>query len=128
MTHKTSVVAEFNEFQIVEVSDPALGARRFFGQLDGEVITKGYPSEDAVRTELEMRATARSLKNNQWLPGPGLLAIAPGALLTYPLGRLLLLAITFGRYPKEKHNKTFVAFFPGIVLLLVFAVISIIYS
>ncbi|MCE1243962.1 hypothetical protein [Oryzomicrobium sp.] len=128
MKNKTTVVSEFNGFQIVEIADQGFGARRFFGQKDGVSITKGYISADAVRTELEMQYARQSVSSEKWVAAPELVALAPGALVTYPLGRVLLLVLTLGRYPKEKHNKVFVAFFPGIFLLVFFALLAVVYS
>lgn len=128
MKNNITVVAKFNGFEIVEVSDRALGARRFFGRKNGVDVTKGYISADAVRTELEMQSARQSVASEKWVASPDLIAVAPDALVTYPLGRALLLVLTLGRYPKKKHNKIFVALFPGVFLLMAFALITVVYS
>lgn len=128
MPYKTNVIEEHSEFQVVEVLDPNLGPRRYFAQKDGQIVTKGYVSAEAVRIEMEIRGTKAKINASDWLSPPSLAGILPGTLITYPLGRAMLLALTLGRYPRGKHNRLFVACVPSVLLMLFFASLAVVFS
>lgn len=126
MSVPTKVVADFRGVEIVEVLDASLGARRFFGRQGNQFVTKAYSSPDAVRTELEMRSAKDAAKD--WIAPKGLVIAAPDSVILYPLGRAMLLALTFGKYPSGKHNRVFVASFPALILAFLFAALTAIYG
>ena len=81
----------------------------------------------AARAEAERLLAKRARGPNPWRAPWATHLIAPGvAVIQYPLGRALLLALSGGHYPpRGPHNSLFVVSFPWMLLYAVFGVMSV---
>ena len=118
-------------FDIIKVTEDEVFVR-YFAQKNGKAVTDKLGSIDAVRSELEL---LEARKSSEWvsnaMPLVAASVVVPQSILLYPLGKLLLRIITWGRYPPKSgvpHNSDFVLMFPGLVLAAVFVVITVVYS
>jgi len=129
MRKKTEFVMEIGQYELIKTITDS-GATRFFAQKDGLPVTKEYPSIDGVRTDTELRDARKSIEwVSEWTPSKGTAIAAPSSILMYAVGKILLLLITFGKYPpKRKHNTFFVSSFPGLLLGFAFLIITLAYS
>lgn len=122
------LIADHKGLHIVSIGDRDPHVRRYFVQ-DGErIVSKALPNLDAARAEAERLHARRARGPNPWLAPFVTHLVAPGvALIQYPLGRALLLALSGGRYPpRAPHNSLLVVTFPWMLLWIVFGVLSVV--
>lgn len=114
-------------FHIVSIGGRDPLTRRYFVQDGEQIVSKALPSLDAAQAEADRLYTARARGPNPWRAPFATHLLAPGvALIQYPLGRALLLALSGGRYPpRAPHNSLFVVTFPWMLLWIVFGVVSV---
>lgn len=120
-------ITDHKGLHIVSIGGRDAQARRYFVQDGEQLISKALPSLDTARAEAERLLAKRARGPNPWRAPWATHLIAPGvAVIQYPLGRALLLALSGGHYPpRGPHNSLFVVSFPWMLLYAVFGVMSV---